>query len=397
MVRFSTQSIRCHSLQRLRYFICFRLQQRRRGIGGACTRTKVVGRVYIADVALLDHNISFHHEITLHVDFDLIYYSAIELAASYIISTSLSVELIFQNQFRVSKALIENSKTLRLPIHIHERLSAIRHAKAKLEEKGITPSIEKIAESLNISTKKVLNATEARCKVFSIDRPSSPSLNGLPGDTFHIPNLIGGSFVNSQSSDFIDVINPATQEVVSQIPLTKNEEFKAAVSAAKQAFPSWRNTPVTTHQRVMLKLQQLIRRDMVVEHACGMASLQMGEFSSKVSHGIDTYSIREPLGVCAGICPFNFPAMIPLWMFPVAVTSGNTFVLKPSEKDPAIICLRMAFSRLTSQTGRKSVKDPENEKLNETIKEILKEKEEEKERLNGIITELEAEKEKHKA
>ncbi|KAD4888703.1 hypothetical protein E3N88_20776 [Mikania micrantha] len=285
MVRFSTQSIRCHSLQRLRYFICFRLQQRRRGIGGACTRTKVVG---------------------------------------------------------VSKALIENSKTLRLPIHIHERLSAIRHAKAKLEEKGITPSIEKIAESLNISTKKVLNATEARCKVFSIDRPSSPSLNGLPGDTFHIPNLIGGSFVNSQSSDFIDVINPATQEVVSQIPLTKNEEFKAAVSAAKQAFPSWRNTPVTTHQRVMLKLQQLIRRDMVVEHACGMASLQMGEFSSKVSHGIDTYSIREPLGVCAGICPFNFPAMIPLWMFPVAVTSGNTFVLKPSKKDPG--CCPLFYS-----------------------------------------------------
>ncbi|KAL8217985.1 hypothetical protein R6Q57_021358 [Mikania cordata] len=85
----------------------------------------------------------------------------------------------------VSKALIENSRTLRLPIHIHERLSAIRHAKAKLEEKGITPSIEKIAESLNISTKKVLNATEAKCKVFSIDRPASPSLNGLPGDTFH--------------------------------------------------------------------------------------------------------------------------------------------------------------------------------------------------------------------
>nr|XP_043632705.1 RNA polymerase sigma factor sigA-like [Erigeron canadensis] len=87
----------------------------------------------------------------------------------------------------VSKALIENSRTLRLPIHMHERLSAIRHAKAKLEEKGITPSIEKIAESLNMSTKKVLNATEAKCKVFSLDRPAFPTLNGLPvpGDTFH--------------------------------------------------------------------------------------------------------------------------------------------------------------------------------------------------------------------
>ncbi|XP_076953850.1 RNA polymerase sigma factor sigA-like [Bidens hawaiensis] len=85
----------------------------------------------------------------------------------------------------VSKALIENSRTLRVPTHNHERLSAIRHAKAKLEEKGIAPSIENIAESLNISTKKVLNATGAKCKVFSLDRPVSPSLNGLPGQTFH--------------------------------------------------------------------------------------------------------------------------------------------------------------------------------------------------------------------
>nr|XP_016468906.1 PREDICTED: methylmalonate-semialdehyde dehydrogenase [acylating], mitochondrial-like [Nicotiana tabacum] len=155
-----------------------------------------------------------------------------------------------------------------------------------------------------------------------------------------VPNLIGGSFVDSKSSEFIDVINPATQEVVSQIPLTTNEEFKSAVSAAKEAFQSWRNTPITTRQRVMLKFQELIRKNMdklalnvtteqgktlkdaqgdvfrgleVVEHACGMATLQMGEYMSNVSNGIDTYSIREPLGVCAGICPFNFPAMIPLW------------------------------------------------------------------------------------
>ncbi|KAK4799968.1 hypothetical protein SAY86_025333 [Trapa natans] len=187
-----------------------------------------------------------------------------------------------------------------------------------------------------------------------------------------VPNLIGGTFVNSKSSSFIDVLNPATQEVVSQVPLTTTEEFKAAVAAAKDAFPSWRNTPVTTRQRVMLKLQELIRRDMdklalnitteqgktlkdaqgdvfrgleVVEHACGMGTLQMGEYVSNVANGIDTYSIREPLGVCAGICPFNFPAMIPLWMFPIAVTCGNTFVLKPSEKDPgaSIILAELAM------------------------------------------------------
>ncbi|RDX67901.1 Methylmalonate-semialdehyde dehydrogenase [acylating], mitochondrial, partial [Mucuna pruriens] len=195
-----------------------------------------------------------------------------------------------------------------------------------------------------------------RSHLSTADEPSSIKVNPP-----RVPNLIGGSFVDSKSSTFIDVINPATQEVVSQVPLSTTEEFKAAVSAARNAFPSWRNTPITTRQRVMLKLQELIRRDMdklalnvtteqgktlkdaqgdvfrgleVVEHACGMATLQMGEYVSNVSHGVDTYSIREPLGVCAGICPFNFPAMIPLWMFPVAVTCGNTFVLKPSEKDP---------------------------------------------------------------
>ncbi|GMN58335.1 hypothetical protein TIFTF001_027427 [Ficus carica] len=196
-----------------------------------------------------------------------------------------------------------------------------------------------------------------RYSAFSTAAESSKTHPNPP----RVPNLVGGSFVDSRSSAFIDVVNPATQEVVSQVPLTTNEEFKAAVSAAKQAFPSWRNTPITTRQRIMFKLQELIRRDIdklalnitteqgktlkdahgdvfrgleVVEHACGMATLQMGEYVSNVSKGIDTYSLREPLGVCAGICPFNFPAMIPLWMFPVAVTCGNTFVLKPSEKDP---------------------------------------------------------------
>ncbi|KAK9053430.1 hypothetical protein SSX86_030064 [Deinandra increscens subsp. villosa] len=231
----------------------------------------------------------------------------------------------------------------------------------------VSVTAAKTTSSPQIFALKYLNISTATEQSRHSDPPPPPPAR--------VPNLIGGSFVNSQSSDLIDVINPATQQVVSQIPLTKNEEFKAAVSAAKQAFPSWRNTPITTRQRVMLKLQQLIRRDMdklamnitieqgktlkdaqgdvfrgleVVEHACGMASLQMGEFSSNVSHGIDTYSIREPLGVCAGICPFNFPAMIPLWMFPVAVTSGNTFVLKPSEKDPGA---SMILAELAMEAG----------------------------------------------
>ncbi|XP_027365464.1 methylmalonate-semialdehyde dehydrogenase [acylating], mitochondrial-like [Abrus precatorius] len=176
-----------------------------------------------------------------------------------------------------------------------------------------------------------------------------------------VPNLIGGRFVDSLSCASIEILNPASQQVVSQVPMTTCEEFKAAVFSAKRAFSLWRNTPITTRQRIMFKFQELICRDIdkiamsistehgktlqdahvdvlrgleVVEHACGMANLQKGEFIPNVSNGIDTYSIREPLGVCAGICPFDFPAMIPLWMFPLAVTCGNTFILKPSEQNP---------------------------------------------------------------
>ncbi|XP_022896911.1 methylmalonate-semialdehyde dehydrogenase [acylating], mitochondrial isoform X2 [Olea europaea var. sylvestris] len=183
-----------------------------------------------------------------------------------------------------------------------------------------------------------------------------------------VPNLIGGRFVNSQSSTSIDVLNPATQQVVAQVPLSTVEEFKAAVFSAKRAFSSWRNTPVTTRQRIMFKLHELIRRDIdklasiitteqgktlkdafndvsrgieLGENACGMAMLQMGDFVSNISNGIDSYSIREPLGVCAGICSFSFPAMIPLLMFPIAITCGNTFILKPSEKAPGA-CVHLA-------------------------------------------------------
>ncbi|KAF7803786.1 methylmalonate-semialdehyde dehydrogenase [acylating], mitochondrial-like isoform X1 [Senna tora] len=187
-----------------------------------------------------------------------------------------------------------------------------------------------------------------------------------------VPNLIGGRFVDSQSFASIDILNPASQQVVSQVPMTTNEEFKAAVFAAKRAFSMWRNTSISTRQRIMFKFQELIRRDIdkiamnittehgktlqdaygdvlhgleVVEQACGLGNLQTGEFVPNISDGIDTYSIRDPLGVCAGICPFDFPAMIPLWvrccclpiedeMFPIAVTCGNTFILKPSEMTP---------------------------------------------------------------
>ncbi|GAX83738.1 hypothetical protein CEUSTIGMA_g11163.t1 [Chlamydomonas eustigma] len=187
--------------------------------------------------------------------------------------------------------------------------------------------------------------------------------------------LIDGEFRESRSSSWIDVLNPATQEVVSRLPLTTNQEFNEAVQSAKDAFPKWRDTALPNRIRVMLKLQDLIRKHTdelalsitteqgktlsdakgdvfrgleVVEASCGIAPFLAGDVLENMAAGIDCYSIRQPLGVVAGICPFNFPAMVPLWMIPVAVTSGNTMVLKPSERDPGAA---MILADLALQAG----------------------------------------------
>ncbi|NJD87137.1 MAG: aldehyde dehydrogenase family protein, partial [Betaproteobacteria bacterium] len=173
--------------------------------------------------------------------------------------------------------------------------------------------------------------------------------------------FIDGKFVESKTTEWKDVVNPATQQVLSRVPFATADELEAAIAAAAKAYKHWRSTPVGARKRVMLKFQEIIRRDMrkiaecltheqgktladaegdvfrgleVVEHACSVGSLQMGEHLEQVAGGVDVYAIRQPIGVCAGITPFNFPAMIPLWMFPMAIVSGNTFVLKPSEQDP---------------------------------------------------------------
>ena len=173
--------------------------------------------------------------------------------------------------------------------------------------------------------------------------------------------LINGEFNESKTTQWRDVINPATQQVLARVPLATEEELAAAVASAKQAFNTWRKTPIGTRARIFLKYQQLIRENMaevaailtaeqgktlpdaegdifrgleVVEHAANIGTLQMGEMANNVAGGVDTYTLQQPLGVCAGITPFNFPAMIPLWMFPMAIACGNTFVLKPSEQDP---------------------------------------------------------------
>lgn len=173
--------------------------------------------------------------------------------------------------------------------------------------------------------------------------------------------FIDGQFVESKTSDWIDLHNPATNDVVTRVPKATDNEMRAAVDSARRAFSSWSQTSILTRQQVMFKYQALIRANMkklaenitqeqgktlvdaegdvfrglqVVEHTCSIPSLTQGESLAGIAKDMDTISYRLPLGVCGGIAPFNFPAMIPLWMFPVAITCGNTFVMKPSERDP---------------------------------------------------------------
>lgn len=175
--------------------------------------------------------------------------------------------------------------------------------------------------------------------------------------------LINGQFLESSSREWHSVTNPATQQVLARVPDATGDEVAAAVASAQAAFPAWRKTAIGTRARIFLKYQELIRRHQdelaqllsaeqgktlvdahgdifrgleVVEHAASIGTLQMGERATNVAPGVDTYTVQQALGVCVGITPFNFPAMIPLWMFPMAIACGNTFVLKPSERDPLV-------------------------------------------------------------
>jgi len=176
-----------------------------------------------------------------------------------------------------------------------------------------------------------------------------------------IPHVIPG--YEAGAHDYAEVFNPATGEVTGHVALGGAAEVDAAVRAALRAFPNWATTPPHVRARVMFRLRDLLERDMdrlaaiitaehgkvlsdargelvrgleVVEFACGIPQVLKGEFSEGVARGVDSVSLRQPLGVVAGITPFNFPAMVPMWMFPVALACGNCFVLKPSERDPSL-------------------------------------------------------------
>ncbi|HWL98515.1 MAG TPA: CoA-acylating methylmalonate-semialdehyde dehydrogenase, partial [Nocardioidaceae bacterium] len=172
-----------------------------------------------------------------------------------------------------------------------------------------------------------------------------------------------------------DVFDPATGMVTGQVDLAGPAEVDAAVASAARAFPGWRDTSLARRSNVLFEFRRLlhersndvaaaitaehgkvlsdaageVQRGLeVVEFACGIPSLLKGDYSDQVSTGVDSYSFREPLGVVAGITPFNFPAMVPMWMHPIAIACGNTFVLKPSERDPSVSLL---VARLWAEAG----------------------------------------------
>ncbi len=190
-----------------------------------------------------------------------------------------------------------------------------------------------------------------------------------------LTHFINGQHIAGTGDRFAPVFNPATGESEHQVPLASAEETRAVITAARDALPGWAATTPLRRARVMFRFRELLERHAdeltalitrehgkllsdargeltrgleVVEFACGIPHLLKGEHSESVGTGVDSWSLRQPLGVCAGITPFNFPAMVPMWMFPVALACGNTFILKPSERDPSCP-LRLA--ELLSEAG----------------------------------------------
>jgi malonate-semialdehyde dehydrogenase (acetylating)/methylmalonate-semialdehyde dehydrogenase len=191
----------------------------------------------------------------------------------------------------------------------------------------------------------------------------------------NVGHWIGGIAAQGSSDRFQPVYNPATGEVARHVILGTSDDVHAAVAAAKAAFPAWADTPPIRRARVLNKFLDLLNRHRddlaaiitsehgkvfsdaqgevtrgieIVEFACGIPQLLKGDHTEQVSTGIDNWTLRQPLGVAAGITPFNFPCMVPCWMFPVAIAAGNTFVLKPSERDPSAALL---MADLLKQAG----------------------------------------------
>ena len=190
-----------------------------------------------------------------------------------------------------------------------------------------------------------------------------------------IQHFVNGKSFKGNSNRKGKVFNPATGEQESEVILGSKEDLNNTVNIARKAFEKWSAKPPLQRARVMFKFKELIERNSeeiaklivsehgkvyedakgsltrgleVVEFACGIPQMLKGEFTENVGSEVDSWSIRQPLGVCAGITPFNFPAMVPMWMFPMAIACGNSFILKPSEKDPSC---SFRLAELLSEAG----------------------------------------------
>ena len=200
-------------------------------------------------------------------------------------------------------------------------------------------------------------------------------MNMTKTPTTRLRNFIGGEWRDSAATECIDVCNPATAEVLGRVPLSPAAEVDAAVRMASKAFSEWRRTPATERVQFLFKLKTLLQQHYEelartitiecgktlgeargevqraienVEVACGAPILLQGDFSEDIASGIDEFMIRQPLGVCACICPFNFPGMIPFWFMPYAIACGNAYLVKPSEKVPLTM---QRVAELIEQTG----------------------------------------------
>lgn len=216
--------------------------------------------------------------------------------------------------------------------------------------------------------------------MFRVSSSTLASISKLNTIRFYAtaPNVklwIDNKEVESKTNKWIDLYNPATNDLIGNVPVSTQDEMEAAVNSCSEAFKSWSKTTPLARQQVMFRLQHLIKENLkdiaknityeqgktlpdaegdvmrglqVVEHACSLTFMQMGTNLPGIAKDMDCMSMRVPLGVTAGICPFNFPAMIPLWMFPMAVACGNTMLLKPSEKDPGAA---MMLVKLAKEAG----------------------------------------------
>ena len=190
-----------------------------------------------------------------------------------------------------------------------------------------------------------------------------------------INHWINGAYESSSSDRKGEIFNPASGEVIAELPMGNAEDLEKAVVSAGNAFLVWSKSSLTKRTQIMFRYKQLLEENReiltqlinlehgkvlsdaagslqrgieVVDFACGIPHLLKGEFSEQVGTGVDCYSTRQPIGICAGVTPFNFPAMVPMWMFPIAIMCGNTFILKPSEKDPSCA---MKLAELMTEAG----------------------------------------------